>query len=124
MLLIKILITFALKITFKDKKFEKLANDDRKLVREFGKLRAGKIKTRLAQLRFAYTLEELIDLPGNYHELTNNRKGQWACDLDQPYRMIFKPHESPIPTNNNGQYLWREIKAVEVIEVVNYHQEK
>ena len=75
-------------------------------------------------LRFAYTLEELIDLPGNYHELTNNRKGQWACDLDQPYRMIFKPHESPIPTNNNGQYLWREIKAVEVIEVVNYHQEK
>lgn len=113
-----------MKITFTDKKFEKLANDDRKLVRSVGKLRAEKIKVRLAQLRFANTLDELIDLPGNYHELTNNRKGQWACDLDQPYRMIFKPHESPIPKKENGQYLWIEIKAVEVIEVVNYHQEK
>lgn len=113
-----------MKITFTDKKFEKLVNDDRKLLRAFGKLRAEKIKIRLAQLRFAINLVELIDLPGNYHELTNNRKGQWACDLDQPYRMIFKPHESPIPTNENGQYLWKEIKALEVIEVVNYHQEK
>jgi len=111
-------------ITFTDKKFEKLANDDRKLVKEFGKLRADKIKVRLAQLRFATTLEEVRNLPGNYHELTNNRKGQWACDLDQPYRLVFTPHENPIPTNEHGQYVWMEITGVEVIEVVNYHKEK
>jgi len=111
-------------ITFTDKKFEKLANDDRKLVREFGKLRAAKIKARLAQLRFATTLEEVRNLPGNYHELTNNRKGQWACDLNQPYRLVFTPHETPIPTNEHGQYVWMEITGVEVIEVVNYHKEK
>jgi len=40
-------------ITFTDKKLEKLANDDRKLVKEFGRLRAEKIKARLTQLRFA-----------------------------------------------------------------------
>lgn len=113
-----------MEITFTDKKFEKLANDDRKRVKEFGKLRSDKIKTRLAQLRFATTLEDVRYLPGNYHELTGNRKGQWACDLDQPYRLVFTPHENPIPANEDGQYVWMEITGVEVIEVVNYHNEK
>ena len=113
-----------MEITFKDKKFEKLANDDRKMVREFGKLRAEKIKARLAQLRFAANLEEVRSLPGNYHELTSSRKGQWACDLDQPYRLIFTTHENPIPTNIHGQYIWLEITGVEVIEIINYHKEK
>lgn len=113
-----------MEITFTDKKLEKLANDDRKLVKEFGKLRAEKIKARLAQLRFAATLEDVRNLPGNYHELTSNRKGQWACDLDQPYRLVFTPHENPIPSNKHGQYIWLEITGVEIIEVVNYHKEK
>ena len=112
-----------MKITFKHKKLEKLANDDRKLVKEFGKLRADKIKTRLVQLKYATTLEDVRNLPGNYHELTNNRKGQWACDLDQPYRLVFTPHESPIPTNEHGKYVWMEITGVELIGVVNYHKE-
>jgi toxin HigB-1 len=111
-------------ITFSNKKLEKLANDDRKLQQKFGMLRASKIATRLTQLRFAANLEEVRQLPGNYHELTGNRKGQWACDLDQPYRLIFKPHENPIPTNEHGQYVWMEITGVEVIEIVNYHKEK
>lgn len=113
-----------MKITFADKKLEKLANDDRKMLKEFGKLRAEKIKTRLAQLRFATTLEDVRYLPGNYHELKNNRKGQWGCDLDQPYRLVFTPHEDPIPTNADGQYIWLEITGVEVIEIINYHKEK
>ncbi len=113
-----------MEITFEDKKLEKLANDDRKMVKELGKIRADKIKTRLAQLRFSTTLEEVRNLPGNYHELKNNWKGQWACDLDQPYRLVFTPHENPIPTNEHGQYVWMEITGVEVIEVVNYHKEK
>jgi len=49
------------------------------------------------------------------------RKGQWACDLDQPYRLIFTPHEDPIPTDADGKYIWLEILGVEVIEIVDYH---
>ena len=69
----------------------------------------------------AETLEEVRNLPGRYHELTGNRKGQWACDLDHPYRLIFVPHEDPIPTNPDGQYIWIEIKGVEIIDIGNYH---
>jgi toxin HigB-1 len=111
-------------IIFADKKFEKLANDDRKRLKEFGKIRSDKIKGRLTQLRNSDTLEDVRHLPGNYHELTNNRKGQWACDLDQPYRMIFRPQEAPIPMNEHGQYIWKEISGILIIEIVNYHQER
>jgi proteic killer suppression protein len=113
------------KISFKDKKFGKLVNGaESGLVREYGKVRAEKIRARLAQLSFSLTLEDVRYLPGNYHELKLNRKGQWACDLDQPYRLIFTPHESPIPANESGQYIWIEITGVEIIEVINYHKEK
>ena len=113
-----------MKISFADKRLEKLANDDRKLVKVFGKIRAEKIRARLAQIRFANTLEDVRHLPGNYHELTSNRKGKWSCDLDQPYRMVFTPHESPIPANAHGQYIWLEITGIEVMESINYHKEK
>jgi proteic killer suppression protein len=85
-----------MEITFRDKKLRVLANDDKKCLLKFGKVRAEKYKNRLTQLRSAQTLEEVRYLPGNYHELVGNRKGQWSCDLDQPYRLIFEPHEEPI----------------------------
>ena len=113
-----------MKITFKDKKLEKLVNDDIKLLKEFGKIRAKMLMKRLISLKFANTLEDTRNLPGNFHELTFNRKGQWACDLDQPYRLVFTPHETPIPINENGQFIWQEIKGVEIIDITNYHKEK
>ncbi|MDR9443270.1 MAG: type II toxin-antitoxin system RelE/ParE family toxin [Schleiferiaceae bacterium] len=111
-------------INFATKKLEKLANNDRRMQKELGKVRANLLKRRLAQLADAETLEHVRNLPGNYHELRNDRKGQWACDLDQPYRLIFKPQEDPIPSNEDGQYVWCRIVGIEVIEIINYHKEK
>lgn len=53
--------------------------------------------------------------------MRDDRKGQWSCDLDQPYRLIFKPHEDPIPEDEYGRYIWIEITVVEIIEIANYH---
>ena len=58
---------------------------------------------------------------GRFHELTGNRKGQWACDLDHPYRLIFKPQESPIPTDKDGKFIWIKILGIEVVEIKDYH---
>ncbi len=108
-------------ITFDDKKLRKLANDPRKCKQEMGERRANLFLKRLSDLRDAETLEDVRNLPGRYHELKDTRKGQWACDLDQPYRLIFVPQENPIPTNENGQYIWFEIVGVEIIEITDYH---
>jgi proteic killer suppression protein len=110
-----------LEITFQNNKLKKMANEDRIAVRELGKIRARLYKERLDDLRAASNLEEVRFLPGRFHELTGNRKGQWACDLDQPYRLIFQPHEDPIPEDSNGKYIWLEITGVEILEITNYH---
>ena len=113
-----------MEILFRDKRLENITKSDAEMVKRFGKIRAEKIKQRLDQLRYANNLEDVRFLSGNYHELKNNRKGQWACDLDQPYRLIFTAAENPIPINRQGQYKWIETIGIEIIEIINYHKEK
>lgn len=113
-----------MKITFADKELEKLANDDRTMLKVLGKIRASIFRRRLIQMLEASTLEDLRLLPGNYHELRNDRRGQWACDLGQPYRLVFTPHEHPIPSNKDGQFIWIKITGLELLEITNYHKEK
>lgn len=110
-----------MKITFADKKLEKLVLDYGKCRKKLGDRRAKLLITRISDLQDVNTLEETKNLPGRFHELKGNRKGQWSCELDQPYRLIFTPHENPIPMNADGQYVWLEITGVEVIEIVDYH---
>jgi len=108
-------------ITFRDKRLKGLLENNRKLLKEFGTIRSKKLLLRLTQLEDAINLEEVRYLPGNYHELKHDLKGQWACDLDHPYRLIFKPMEDPIPTNENGQFIWIEITGIEILEIKDYH---
>jgi proteic killer suppression protein len=112
-----------MKISFEDRKLERLVNDDKRMFRKMGKIRAEKLRLRLNQLAFADTLEDVRYLPGNYHELTGDRKGQWACDLDQPFRLIFTPQESSALSNVYGQNSWLMIKGVHIIEIVDYHRD-
>ena len=66
-------------------------------------------------LRFSLNFEELRAANGNFHELTGNRKGEWACDLDQPYRLIIKGSEP------NKIVIWSMVTTAEIIEIVDYH---
>ena len=86
-----------------------MANDDRLAIRKLGAVRAELFMMRLDDLAAADSLEDVRNLPGHYHE------------LDQPYRLIFQPHEDPIPEDENGKYIWIEIKGVEILEITNYH---
>lgn len=108
-------------VTTRDKNLQLALNDATQLKKVFGPVRAKYLLKRVAKLLQADNLEAVRNEPGHFHELVEDRKGQWACDLDQPYRLIFEPHESPIPTDSNGKYIWVEIKGVELIEVTNYH---
>ena len=113
--------TFAVDVTFQSRKLARQCNNDTLMVRTFGTKRATVIRRRLTQLLDADTLEDMRHVAGRFHELTGDRKGQWSCDLDQPYRLILSPTEHPIPTNGSGQYIWSAIRSVVVIEIVDYH---
>lgn len=110
-----------MEITSGNKDLKDFIDNESKALKKLGQKRAKLFRKRVVQLQLADNLEELRNAIGHFHELVDNRKGQWACDLDQPYRLIFEPKENPIPTDPNGKYIWIEIKAVELIEVVNYH---
>lgn len=108
-------------VTYKTKHLQKCAEDEKYSIKKLGPLRSEKYLTRIGDLCDAETLEDVRHLPGNYHELGANRKGQWGVSLDGANRLIFTPHESPIPTDPDGKYIWIEIKGVEIEEIVNYH---
>lgn len=108
-------------ITYKTKILQRCAEDTKFSKKRLGETLSNSYTKRITALISAETLEEVRHLPGNYHELTGNRKGQWACSLDKNYRLIFVPHEEPIPTNDDGQYIWCEIRGVEIEDIVDYH---
>lgn len=108
-------------ISFRTKKLQTWANDYRACVRDLGKDRAQLYIKRLNSMYAADSLEDVRHLPGNFHELSGDRKGQWACNLDQPYRLIFEPVNDPIPVDANGKFVWIEIREIEILEITNYH---
>lgn len=109
-------------VTYKNNKLRKYAENKKFSVQKLGPLRSELYLLRIGDLLAAETLEDVRHLPGRYHELIGDRKGQWACDLDHPYRLIFEPQEDPIPINQSGQHVWLEIKGVEIIDINDYHE--
>lgn len=72
-----------MEVEFRDKKLHRCSEDE-----SFGRKKLGEERYR------------------KYMQRIGDRKGQWACDLDHPYRLIFTAHERPIPTDKAGKYVW------------------
>ena len=105
-----------LKVEFRDKDLELCAMDEAYAIRRMGKKRAKCYRNRIFSLHLAKNFAVLPSLPGHFHELVGNRKGQWACDLDQPYRLIIWGAEP------NKVVIWAEVTEAEVVEIVDYHK--
>ena len=75
----------------------------------------------LDDLRAAPSLDSLRGLPGGLHELKGNRAGQLALDLKGGDRLIIEPAHEPPPTKPDGGLDWKQVTAVRVVEVVDYH---
>ena len=84
----------------------------------------GKLKQRLDDMRAALTMTALGTLPGHYHALSADRSRQWACSLEEPYRLVFRPLGNPLPVSKDGRLDTSKVTGVCVIEVVNYHEHK
>ena len=108
-------------VLFVTNKLEKEFNTQKLLIKRHGDRRAKIIGRRLQALRAANVLEDLRNMPGHLHELSENRAETFAIDLDQPYRLIFETANDPIPRKEDGGLEWSSITAVRILEVENYH---
>lgn len=107
-------------VSFGSSKFAREVNDRKLLVRTYGDRRAKLIGRRLDDLRAAASLADLRNLPGRYHELHGDRKGQISADLDHPYRLLFRPAE-PVPVREDGGLDWNRVESVVILGVEDTH---
>ena len=80
------------------------------------------IENRLKVLNAASCLEEVPKVkPERLHPLRGKRKGQYAVDLKQPCRLIFKPNMTALPEKPDGSVDLAQIKEIIILEVKDYH---
>lgn len=105
-----------MKVYFDNKDLELYATEERATLKALGKLRANLYRRRIRAMMLVPNFEMLRLVAGNFHELVGNRKGQWACNLDQPYRLISKGAEP------NENVVWANVSEAKVLEIVDYHR--
>lgn len=106
-----------MEVYFSDRKLAAVCASEREMKKRFGAERARRLATRLQQLDVADTLADLRLVTARVHELTGNRAGLIALDLDGPNRLLIEP----IVDTQARPLTWDLVTAVAVIEIVDYH---
>ncbi|MEA4882943.1 MAG: killer suppression protein [Clostridia bacterium] len=80
------------------------------------------VARRLDELGAASVLEDVRHLRGaRCHELTGDRLGTLSVHAKEPFRLIFRPADDPVPRKPDGGLEWAKVKSIIVLEVVDYH---
>jgi proteic killer suppression protein len=111
-----------MKIDFQTTKMAKVLNSEKELQRTYGAPQAKKIKLRMKTLEAAATLHEVPKIPPDRcHQLAGDRDGQFAVDLVQPSRLIFKP-KGDISRRPDGGIDLNKVTEITIIEIAkDYH---
>ncbi len=106
-------------ILFGSEKLEALCSDERKMKQKLNKAGAKKLKRRLADLRTASCVAELV--AGRPHPLARDREGQYAVDIDGGCRLVFEPAMDEAPLTEEGKTDWKNVSAVCIVYIGDYH---
>lgn len=80
------------------------------------------VKLRVEMLTDASNLAKVpTDPPVRRHQLSGNRKGQFAVDLTKSHRLVLEPNHDPVPLKADGGIDLAKVEAITILEVVNYH---
>jgi proteic killer suppression protein len=77
--------------------------------RKLGAQVAKALKLRVAELRYAVEMPDLLLGTGRWEELSGDRSGQWSARLTANRRLVVQPER-------------REAITVIVVEIVDYHR--
>jgi toxin HigB-1 len=111
----------AIEVSWSSRKLEKTCSDDRQGRRNWGADNWKLLKRRLVALLAAPTLADMEGVPGNCHELTADRSGEFSVSLWGPFSLIFCPDHDPVPTLDDGGIDRKQVTQIEIKEVVDYH---
>ncbi len=104
-----------MRLEFTSNKLKRNCENFESLKASYGKDSARKIFQRMQELEAADSLKEL-PINASAHKLIGDKKGQFAVDIKQPFRIIFEPIDD-FDIEDIGS-----IKAVRILELSeNYH---
>ena len=113
-----------MKIVFASERLRKLCNRQQMLIRRYGDQNARVIRRRLDDLAAAECLADMRRLPGRFHPLTGDRKGQYSLDLKHPLRLILEPADEPPVLLEDGSFDLKSVQVVRIVEIVDTHEKK
>src|SRR5437867_1481798 len=89
-------------------------------VRKYG-ANAEVLLVRLQVLAAAESLADVIHAPGKFHQLTEDRAGQFALALRGPHRLVFETADGELPRDDDGRIDFDRVRRIRIVEVVQYH---
>ncbi len=111
-----------MEIVFKTKKQAKILNSHTGLVKKYGEKLTRKIELRLSALESSATLADVpVTKPIRCHQLTENRKGQFAVDVSPNERLTFQPNHDPVPQKEDGGIDLSRVTKILIIDIEDYH---
>jgi toxin HigB-1 len=108
-------------ISWSDHQLEKCCASDKSGRRKWGAKTWTLLKRRLIALEAAPSLADMEGVPGRCHQLTSDRRGQFAVRLGGAQRLVFSPDHDPVPTLDDGGIDRANVTKIVVHEVVDYH---
>ncbi|HBR18740.1 MAG: hypothetical protein A2Y13_12400 [Planctomycetes bacterium GWC2_45_44] len=109
-------------IRFISTKLQKVLCTEKELVRHYGSKNAQKIQNRLVLLRNAPTLAQMPSTPPyRCHPLKGDYAGCFAVDVNHPFRIIFRPAHTPVPTKEDGGIDLTAVTDIEILDIKDYH---
>jgi toxin HigB-1 len=107
--------------SFSSNRLKKELSDAKAMVRAYGD-RAKPLKMRLDLLAQVTSLADVpTGSPTYCHQLSSDRKDQFAVTIKDNWRLIFRSDPNPPSKLPEGGVDFRAIKAITLIEVTDYH---
>jgi proteic killer suppression protein len=95
-------------VDYATRELERQCTEERYMQRKLGATIAKALRLRIAELRRATEMQDLLLGTGRWEELKGDRSGQWSARLTANWRLIVRPEK-------------RTVLTVIVIEIVDYH---
>ena len=98
-----------MQVEYKTNKLEKICTIYEEAKKKYGDKMAEKIHQRIDEITTAESVEFMVQFRlGRCHALVGDRKGEYAVDLIQPYRLIFEK-------------VGDNIQIAKIVEIADYH---
>lgn len=98
-----------MELEYATRELEKTCTDERAMQKKLGVQVAKTLKLRIAELRRAVQMDDLLLGTGRWEQMTADRAGEWSARLTANWRLIVAVVD-------------REIVTVLVLKIEDYHR--